>query len=179
MSESSYEFDPCSIDGSDQEEEPVKMDDWKPGQKKPNIVQSEWRKNKIGKNFNQQPDLDDLKKIVGFLKKKVADAEIMQTFGITAETLVAIKKDKYDPIDGISMDNQSKIYKEFKRLQDMMEAYQRGLNFFASTLFGMEEGYKKALLKPKPKKKNVKKDDEYDENSEFCEENADLSSEEE
>ena len=135
MSEASYEFDPCSIDESDKEEEPVTLDNWKPSNEKPVIVASKWRQDAIGTNFNQQPGIDELHKIHMFLKKKASDAEIMKAFGITCETLVAIKKDKYDPVDGISLDNQSKIYKEFKRLEERIESVLRGINHIAEIMF--------------------------------------------
>lgn len=173
MSERSYDFDPCSIDGSDQEEETI--DTWKPKNHKKAIVQSEWRKNKIGKDFNQMPDLDDLRKIYMFMKKKVSDAEIMQTFGITAETLVSIKEDRYHPVDGIELSHLSKIYKEFDRLEEKIDKVMRGLKYIADIMFVDEEGqqgFKNSLKKPKGEKKKSKslrfvegieeEDDEHD-----------------
>lgn len=154
MSEASYEFDPCSIDGSDEEE--LSIDTWKPKTHKKPIVQSEWRKNRIGKDFNQLPDLDDLRKIYMFMKKKVSDAEIMQTFGITAETLVSIKEDRYHPVDGMELSNLSKIYKEFDRLEEKIDKVWRGVKFIADTMFVDDEGkeaFKKSLKKPKGEKK--------------------------
>ena len=152
MSEASYEFDPCSIDGSDtEEEEQVTLDNWKPS-KKAKIIPSKWRQQMIGSNFNQEPGLDELHKINGFLKKKVPDSEIMNAFGITADTLVAIKKDKYDPIDGISLDNQSKIYKEFRKVEEKMDGFLRGLNYLAETMFidrKEKEKFIKSMKKPK------------------------------
>lgn len=181
MQEESYEFDPCEIDGSNEEPE-VKMDDWKPSAKQPKIVASQWRQDQIGDNFNQQPGIDDLKKILMYINKKASDAEIMKAFGITCETLVAIKKDKYDPVDGISLDNQSKIYKEFKRLEDRIESLLRGINYIAKTMFIDKEGmdaYKKSFKKPKkvktPKKPKVEKFDD----DEICEQGDDFSGEEE
>jgi DNA gyrase/topoisomerase IV subunit A len=180
MSEASYEFDPCSIDGSDQEEEPVTLDNWKPSEHKPKIVASKWRQDSIGTNFNQQPGLDELNKIHMFLKKKASDADIMKAFGISAETLIAIRKDKYDPVDGISLDNQSKIYKEFKRLEDRIESLLRGINHIADCMFidkKSKADYKKSFKKPKKAKVEKKpKDEEYEE---MCEQNDDFSPEEE
>ena len=175
MGERSYEFDPCSVDGSDKEE-PVTLDNWKPKAKKKVIVQSEWRKNQIGDNFNQQPGIDELKKIYMFLKKKASDAEIMQTFGIAAETLVAIKKDKYSPVDGISLDNQSKIYKEFKALTEQIAGLKRMVDVMADTMFVdkvSKDEFKKACKKPKSQKKPKKYEDCEDfceKSEEFCEE---------
>jgi len=175
MSEASYEFDPCSIDGSDQEDKPVTLDNWKPTADKPKIVPSKWRQDSIGTNFNQEPGLDELQKIQMFLKKKASDADIMKAFGITAETLIAIKKDKYDPIDGISLDNQSKIYKEFRKIDEKIEGFLRGLNYIAETIFFDKEEkdkFKKSMKKPK-KAKAVKKPkgkcaDEICEQSDNC-----------
>ena len=185
MSEASYEFDPCSIDGSDQEE-PVTLDNWKPSNEKPLIVASQWRQDAIGTNFNQQPGLDELNKIHMYLKKKASDSDIMKAFGITCETLVAIKKDKYDPVDGISLDNQSKIYKEFKRLEERIESLLRGINHIAEIMFIEKKEkaeFKKSFKKPKKakavKKPKVEKNDEYDEGDEICEQNDDFSPEEE
>lgn len=180
MSEASYDFDPCSIDGSDQEDEEVSLDNWKPSEKKTKIVASKWRQEQIDGNYNQQPGLDELNKIHMYLKKKASDSDIMNAFGINAETLVAIKKDKYDPIDGISLDNQSKIYKECKRLEDKIESLLRGINHMAKIMFIDKEElaeYKKSFKKTK-KVKAVKKTkcDEYDE---ICEQNDDFRDEEE
>lgn len=173
MSEASYEFDPCTLDGSDQDEEPVTLDNWKPSVKKSKIVPSKWREEAIGTNFNQQPGLDELHKILMYLKKKASDAEIMNAFGITAETLIAIKKDKYDPIDGISLDNQSKIYKEFKRIEDRIESLLRGINFIAECMFVDKEDkakFKKSMKKPKKAKAVKKPKSEVNEESEeICE----------
>lgn len=185
MSEASYEFDPCSLDGSDKEapKEKVTLDNWKPTEYKPKIVASKWRQESIGTNFNQQPGIDELHKILMYLKKKASDADIMHAFGISAETLIAIKKDKYDPVDGISLDNQSKIYKEFKRLEDRIDSLLRGINHIAKCIFidkKSKDEYKKSFKKPKkatPGKKpkiNKKEEDE-----EICEQNDYFSGEEE
>lgn len=182
MSEASYEFDPCSIDGSDKEE-PVTLDNWKPTEKKSKIVMSKWRQETNGTNYNQQPGIDELNKILMFLKKKASDTEIMQAFGITAETLVAIKKDKYDPVDGISLDNQSKIYKEFKRLEDRIESLLRGINHIAECIFIDKKdkaAYKKSFRKPKKEKASKKKDFEViDQSDEMVELSDDFLPEEE
>lgn len=185
MSEASYDFDPCSIDGSDQEE-PVTLDNWKPSTEKPKIIASKWREESIGNNFNQQPGLDELNKIHMYLKKKASDADIMKAFGITADTLIAIKKDKYDPIDGISLDNQSKIYKEFKRIEDKIESLLRGINYIAEIMFidkKEKSEFKKSFKKPKKakagKKPKVEKNEECDESEEICEQNDEFHNEEE
>ena len=172
MGQRSYEFDPCSVDGSDKQEE-VSLDNWKPSLQKKAIVQSEWRKNQIGDNFNQQPGIDELKKIYMFLKRKASDAEIMQTFGVTAETLIAIKKDKYSPVDGISLDNQSKIYKEFKKLTDQISGLKHIIEVMTNIMFVSKEAkeeFKKACKKPKAQKKPKK----YENCEDFCEESEEF-----
>lgn len=154
MIEASYEFDPCSVDGSDQEES-ITLDNWKPTAQKPKIVPSKWREEQIGNNFNQEPGIDELHKINMYLKKNAPDSEIMKAFGVNAETLIAIKKGKYDPVDGISLDNQSKIYREFKRIEDKIASLLRGLNHIAKIMFIDKEEhneYKKALKKPRKAK---------------------------
>lgn len=164
MKKKSYQFDPCSIDGSDQED--ISLDDWKPTVKTPKIVQSKWRQESIGDDFNQQPGLDELRKIHTYLKKKASDAEIMRAFGISAETLIAIKKDNYSPVEGISLDNQSKIYKEFKRLEAKILSLSRGMKHIGKIMFIDEEeklAFKKAMKKPKSVKKKKLKCEENDE----------------
>ena len=180
MSEASYEFDPCSIDGSDQEDEPVTLENWKPSENKPKIVASKWSQESIGTNFNQQPGLDELNKIHMYLKKKASDYDIMKAFGINAETLVAIKKDKYDPVDGISLDNQSKIYKEFKRLEDRIDSLLRGIDYIAECMFSSTKdkaAYKKSFKKPK--KAKIEKKPKDDESEEICEQSDNFGGEEE
>jgi uncharacterized protein YktA (UPF0223 family) len=182
MSEASYEFDPCSIDESDKEE-PVTLDNWKPTEYKPKIVPSKWREDQIGTNFNQQPGIDELNKIHMYLKKKASDSDIMKAFGITCETLVAIKKDKYDPVEGISLDNQSKIYKEFKRLEDRIESLLRGINHIGECLFIDKKDkatFKKSFKKPKKAKPGkIPKGEVIDQSEEMCELSDDFCSDEE
>lgn len=161
MSEQSYEFDPCEIDGSNTEE--ITLDNWKPTLNKPKIIPSKWRQESIGNNFNQEPGIDELNKIHMYLKKKVSDAEIMNAFGINAETLIAIKKDRYDPVDGISLDNQSKIYKEFKRLEDKIDNMMRGLNYISECMFITKkdkELFKKSMKKQKKEVAKISNDEE-------------------
>ncbi len=158
--EESYDFDPCTLDGSDlDEDDDVSIDRWKPTVLRPKIVASEWRKNSIGTNYNQEPGLDELRKIQMFLKKKASDSDIMDAFGINAETLIAIKKDKYDPVYGISLDNQSKIYKEFSKIENKIDGFLRGLNYIAEIMFidkKEKDKFKKSMKKPK-KNKSAKK----------------------
>lgn len=163
MKESSYEFDAYNLDSDDD----VTIDTWakKPVSNTPKIVQSNWRKESINNNFDQQPGIDTLKKIHSHLRKKISDSDIMHAFGINAETLVAIKQEKYSPIDGISLDNQSKIYREFERIHKKMDALLRGLYYISDVLFIEKEdmaSFKKACRLPKhaPKKSYHDENDE-------------------
>lgn len=131
----SYEFDPCTIDGSDEVKGEITLDNWKPSPKKNVIVQAQWRKEQIGDNFNQEPGIDEITKINMYLKKKKPDSEIMRVFGINAETLVAIKKGLYCPVEGIALDNLSKIHAEFNRLNNALTKVRRGIEYLAETLF--------------------------------------------
>jgi len=132
--ENSYEFDPCSIEENNEDEE-VSLDNWKPRKKEKTIIQSEWRKNQIGNDFNQQPGLDDLNKIQMYLKKNRPDAEIMKAFGVSAEMLVAIKKENYSPVEGISCDNLSKIQNEFKKINKTIMQLKRGVDYITKAIF--------------------------------------------
>lgn len=160
--ERSYAFDPCSIDGSDQEE--VTLDSWKPSVKKDNLVMSEWRQTQNANSHDLSPGIDELKKIAAYLKKKKSDSDIMKAFGISSETLVAIKRGCYSPVDGISLDNQSKIHKEFVRLQKNLDKLKDTLLFIGEIMFTddeMHKEFKKKLgLKPKKAKTAEETDDE-------------------
>jgi len=168
MEEQIYEFDPCSLDDHDEDDEEfVSIDTWKPHVKKPKLVQSNWRKELIGNNFNQEPNHDDLIKIQHYLKKKFADSEIMTAFGISAEILVAIKKGKYDPLDGIALDTLSKIHYEFDRLQEKIDKIIRGMHYISREIFvdkNKMQAYKASLKKPlKEKVGRPKKQDKSEE----------------
>lgn len=154
MQDESYEFDPSSIDGSDKE---VTLDTWKPRPKKKSIVKSEWRQKEINGNYNQKPGLDEIRKIKDYIKKKYPDHEIMDAFGITSETLVAIKRNCYDPIDGISLDNQSKIYREFTEINDKINTLFDTLNIFLDGSLALLNGAKKSVFKNASYKNDVKK----------------------
>lgn len=113
----SYEFDPCTLDGSDQDDDFVSIDDWRPTPRNQKVPKSEWRQVQNAGNNDIQPGIDEINKIKGYVKKRLPDCQILEAFGITSETLVAIKRDKYCPLDGISLDNQSKIYNKFQEIQ--------------------------------------------------------------
>lgn len=130
MTAGSYTFDPCSIDGSNE----VTLDNWKPTHTRPKLVPSKWRAAQNGDNSNQDPGIDDLKKIAMHLKNRCPDADIMKMFAITAETLVAIKRNCYSPVEGISLDNQSKIYKEFAKIEKKLLKIKDAMDFAADNL---------------------------------------------
>jgi hypothetical protein len=98
-----------------EDQDNVSLDDWKPTESKYKIISSDWRKNEIGDNFNQRPELDDLLKIRKYLKKEVPDYQIMEAFGISSDILLAIKKDKYCPVEGILKDLYSQQIDDFKK----------------------------------------------------------------
>lgn len=162
MINKSYEFDPCSIDDSNDEEE-ITLDNWKPTHQQPKIIQSKWRKEQIGENLNQEPSLDDIKKISFYIKKKIPDVEIMQTFGINSDTLVAIKRHRYSPTEGISYDTFCEIPFGFARIEDEVSYLRRGLEYISKVLFIQEEDKKMFIQycenknKPKNSRKYKKK----------------------
>lgn len=141
----SYYFDPCSVDGSDQDDG-VTLDNWKPSAKERTVPKSKWREEQNAGNFNQQPGLDELHKIHMYLKKKYPDHQIMDAFGISAETLVAIKRDCYSPVDGISLDNQSKIYKRFNQVDKKLEKIEEALQLLTE-VFKPEDTVKRMAFK--------------------------------
>ena len=150
MSTATYEFDPCTIDGSDKE---VTLDNWKPSVKTESAPKSEWRQKQNDGKFNQDPGIDELKKITMYLKRKYPDHEIMTIFGISCETLVAIKRNCYSPVEGISLDNQSKIYKEFARLDKKLDLVMETLTVFSESDSVKRKAFKEIFSPKKPKKK--------------------------
>lgn len=141
----SYEFDPSSIDAS--LEDDVTLDNWRPNGKVLRVPQSEWRKSQQKGTFNHEPGIDELKKINMYLKRKYPDHEIMEAFGITSETLVAVKRNCYSPVDGILLDNQSKIYREFTRIDKKLEKFLNALKFLADNVFDENDSAKKQSFK--------------------------------
>jgi hypothetical protein len=162
MSVASYEFDPCSIDGSDK----ITLDNWKPSKKEKILPKSNWRKAQNNGNFNQQPGLDELKKIYMHLKRKYPDNQIMDAFGISCETLVAIKRDCYDPVEGISLDNQSKIYKQFAKIEKKMQKMQLAIEYLFDNSEAAIDPEKcktfKAIMGKRTNPKKIKPIDEED-----------------
>lgn len=161
----SYEFDPCTLDGSDKEDE-VTLDNWKPTERKPSLQKSQWRQDQNNGHCNLEPGIDELAKINMYVKKKYADSEIMSVFGINSETLVAIKRGCYSPVDGISLDNQSKIYKEFARIDKKLSTFLDAFKFIADNLFTDKESSKRLALQTilgvNKKKKKEEDEEELD-----------------
>ncbi len=159
----SYEFDPCSLDGSDKDV-PISIDSWKPTAKKDGIPRSDWRQQQNDGDYNQQPGLDDLKKIKIYLKKKYPDYQIMDAFGISCETLVAIKRNCYHPVGGIALDDQSKLYKHFSLIDKKISRICDALKFISDNHIEKNDTIKRMELKLLVKviKKNTKEkaDDE-------------------
>lgn len=167
MMQTSYEFDPCTLDGSEHDEDGVTLDNWKPRDKDNNLTKSQWRQVQNGCNYNQEPGLDEIKKINMYLGKKYPDHQIMDMFGIGAETLLAIKRGCYDPIDGISLDNQSKIYKEFARIQKKLDKTIDALKFIADNGFGKDDTVKRMMLKTIIGVRKSKPEEEREEDDEI------------
>lgn len=144
------------------------LDDWKPSIKKSvkEIVQSQWRKNQIAKNFNQRPGTDEVKKIKTYLKNgKGGDSEIMRVFGINAETLIAIKKGNYHPVDGILPERSLSRY-QLERL----ETLEKAVKFISDVLFiddlAMAQ-FQEACGQTEKVKKAVKEYEDFDEEEDF------------
>jgi len=118
----SYEFDPCTVDGS-QDDEEVTLDTWKPTIRNNNFrTKSEWRQKQISEGLGyMNPGLDEIKKIRAYLKNRQSDIEIMEQFGINADTLFAIKMNRYDAVEGIIDDQVSLIFKQCNLLEKRID----------------------------------------------------------
>ncbi len=162
MISQSYEFDPCTIDDGDQED--LSLDGWKPKPKVQKLVKSDWRQEQNERTKDTRPGLDEIGKIKAYLAKKHKDSEIMDAFGISSEILVAIKRDCYDAITGISLDNQSKIYKEFTSIHKKLDRAFEALRFIGDNVLDASDDFKKkaykAILGPPKKKRKRHEDDE-------------------
>jgi len=150
-------------------DEHITLDNWKPREKLNTLIKSQWRKESNNGNYNQLPGLDEIRKIKMNIKKGKNDYEIMEVFGIDCETLIAIKKDKYHPVDGISLDNLSKIYKAFGLIEKKMTNIYQALNLLADNAFNENETSKRILFKSLikvAKKKEIIQDDYEDDDEE-------------
>jgi hypothetical protein len=112
-----------------------KLDDWKPALKKDSLTQSQWRKTQIADNYHQQPGLDEIRKIQRHIESDQNHHDIMKAFGIDAKTLLAIKDNRYSPVEGIKLDNLSKIYKGFESLEKRFDCLYLALNLLADNVF--------------------------------------------
>lgn len=148
------------------------LDNWKPNFPEKKLVQSDWRKQQNKNDFNQEVGRDELKKIKLAIKNKFPDHEIMQTYGISAETLVRVKENKINPELGemrgtLNYDSESKdinaLFKKVNKLQDSLYGIKYALKELSKILFSEEE-YQKEFLKlmnKKPEKpKKIKKESE-------------------
>jgi hypothetical protein len=150
----SYHRDDCDT---------VTLDNWAPSEKVSAVPKSQWRQEQNKGDFNQHPGLDELRKINKYLKKGYPDHQIMESFGITSETLVAIKRECYSPVTGISLDNQSKIYKEFARIDKKLDRVFAAFKLLSDNVFDSKDTAKRLLFKTlisPPKKKNQHTTDE-------------------
>ena len=115
----------------------ISIDDWKPNIPEKKLVQSKWRKETIGDNYNQDVGLDELRKINVAIKKKFTDHEILKAYGITAETLVRIKEGKLNPETGnmrgkLDMDNNF----------DEMLAMRKKISVLQTRIYGITSTFK-------------------------------------
>lgn len=120
-----YDFDPCTLDNSQHDkEEEVTLDNWKPSEKRPVFrIKSEWRQKQLSEGFGyMNPGIDEIKKIRTYLKNKQSDIEILDQFGINADTLFAIKMNRYDPVEGIIDDQVSLIFTKTNTLEKRIES---------------------------------------------------------
>jgi hypothetical protein len=151
----------------------VSLDDWKPSEKpKKKLIQSEWRKNKIQEDCNQDPGLDDFRKIKSAIKKGCNDHEIMINYGINAETIVAIKQDIYNPARGARhfhsydldlVKDGTKMFLEFQKIQDECYGIMQAMHFLNDILFNTakdKKNFKDIFTGKKPYLKKVKKIEE-------------------
>jgi hypothetical protein len=129
-----YEFDPCSIDGSDKPDV-VTIDNWKPAEKKDKFrARSDWRKesNKIG--GKNDIGRNDLQKIKAYIKNDVSDASIKKTFNITSEVLYAIRKNKFCVIEGIIEDDIDVLKREMKAVKTKLDSLKIDIGLMAQVL---------------------------------------------
>lgn len=142
----------------------VTIDNWKPEFREKKIIQSEWRKQQNNNDFNQSVGRDELKKIKFAIKNKYADHEIMKTYGINAETLIAVKENKINPELGIMRgkleeDETYKLIKKVNKLQGALYGINYALKELAKILFSEKEQQQEFLkLMNKRPEKSKKKD---------------------
>lgn len=146
-------------------EENITLENWQPTLQKSQLIPSKWRLKIVKNNPNQHPDKNELLKIRRYIKRRVSDCEIMTAFGLSAETMIAIKKNNYDPIEGVGMDSQYKIIREFKEINFKIEALYRGMHFIASKIFTEKEQmdeFRKELRRERRNSVNVDQNDRKD-----------------
>lgn len=136
MQQGSYEFDPCSIDGSNKEEDGVTLDNWTPPKKEKLYRQpSKWRTEKNDAAYGyMEPGVDEIKKIRAYLRNRTKDIEIMKQFAINADTLFAIKTNRFDPVEGIIKNQTDVLYKKQEILDKRLETCQKQIKAITKTL---------------------------------------------
>lgn len=129
------------------DEDEFTLDTWSPKKTLPCIPKSQWRQEYNEKMPHSSPGLDDLRKIKLYIKKKYPDCQIMDAFNINCDTLVAIKNNCYCPVEGISLDNLSKISKEFSRVEKKLDRIFEALKFLSNNGFEAHETQKRLFFK--------------------------------
>ncbi len=160
----------------------IKLDEWKPEAKgRPSLVPSKWREESINGNFNQEPGLSDLRKIKFAIKRKYPDHEVMQAFGLNAETLVSIKTESYSAAEGlrhfypkdIVIGKELKMNLELQKLEDVVKGILAAVDYMGDVLFidkkqrkefkdvltGKKYYSSKLFTKPGIKKKELSEED--------------------
>ena len=71
----------------------------------------------------------------------------MDAFGIDAKILIAIKTDRYSPVEGIKLDNLSKIYKAFEKIERRLDDVCQALNLLVDNTFKKDQAATRTLFK--------------------------------
>jgi hypothetical protein len=121
------------------DDENTSIDDWKPRKKYKGLCMSEWRELQNNGDFDRNPSLDDLRKIKSHLNKNCPDADILKMYGINAETLIAIKRNYFCPVDGIKNDFETKFFNKYKYLEESIRKIKNSLDFLGDHIFEDEK----------------------------------------
>lgn len=123
------------------------IEDWRPSViKRRTVPISAWRQAQIAGNYNQKVGARDLKKIQGFIKRGAPEFEILESFGISAETLIAIKKNRYEAGTGIVDDRVEFVLEDIKPLLKKAHKYRKALDSIAVNLFPNHKDFAEATL---------------------------------
>jgi hypothetical protein len=158
---------------SEQElDDEVTLDTWKPSTPEKKLIPSKWRQEQMGNNYNQDVGGDELKKIKSALNKKFPDHEIMQAYGISAQTLVDIKEGRINPHAGITrgtlntvneFDEINSILKKISAVQARLYGINCAFRELAKILYGDKDQQKEFLKLLEKKRINAKKEPKDDE----------------